>query len=199
MDQSIVEMELDAAPDEALLVAFANGDALSGRTLLKRLAPRLYSHAARMLGDKSEAEDVVQETMLRLWKIAPEWRTGEAKVSTWAYRVVANLCTDKLRSKGRRSTTDIDSIADPIAPDPSAVERMSSAERNAALNDALKQLPERQRQAVMLRHLDGLSNPEIADVMDIGVEAVESLTARGKRALKQALVGRKEELGFNDG
>jgi RNA polymerase sigma-70 factor (ECF subfamily) len=68
----------------------------------------------------------------------------------------------------------------------------------AAFQAALMQLPERQRQAVVLRHIEGLSNPEIAAVLDVGVEAVESLTARGKRALAAILAGRKDELGYDD-
>lgn len=72
------------------------------------------------------------------------------------------------------------------------------ADRQAALEAALAALPDRQRQAVVLRHIEGLSNPEIAEVMDIGVEAVESLTARGKRALTALLSGRKAELGYED-
>ena len=187
------------APDEALLVAFANGDGAAGRVLLGRLAPKLFSHAARVLGDRAEAEDVVQETMLRLWKIAADWRQDEAKVSTWAYRVAVNLCTDRLRSRTRRPHIGIDGISEPVAPIESAVEHMTDAARNDALDRALKTLPDRQRQAVVLRHLEGLSNPEIASIMDIGVEAVESLTARGKRALSAALAGRKEELGYGDG
>ena len=72
-------------------------------------------------------------------------------------------------------------------------------DRMAALNAALEQMPDRQKQAVVLRHIEGLSNPEIADVMDIGVEAVESLTARGKRALAAILTGRRAELGYEEG
>ena len=68
-----------------------------------------------------------------------------------------------------------------------------------ALQAGLNTLPERQKQAVILRHIEGLSNPEIAEIMEVGVEAVESLTARGKRALANALAGRKEELGYSDG
>ena len=102
MDRRYVAAGLDDAPDEALLVAFANGDAASGRALLERLAPRLFGYATRVLGDRAEAEDVVQETMLRLWKQAPNWRQGEAKISTWAYRVTVNLCTDRLRTRTRR-------------------------------------------------------------------------------------------------
>jgi RNA polymerase sigma-70 factor (ECF subfamily) len=65
------------------------------------------------------------------------------------------------------------------------------------LDAALARLPFRQRQAVVLRHIEGLANPEIADALEISVEAVESLTARGKRALAQALAGQKEALGYD--
>ena len=75
---------------------------------------------------------------------------------------------------------------------------MIEADRMAALQAALDALPERQRQAVVLRHIEGLGNPEIAAVMDIGVEAVESLTARGKRALAALLAGQRGELGYED-
>lgn len=187
---------LDGAPDEALLVAYGNGDVVAARVLTLRLTPRALAHAARMLGDRAEAEDVAQEAMLRLWRIAPEWRQGEAKVTTWLYRVVSNLCTDRLRRSGR--TLPINAIADPLAPDPGALARLTEADRAQALQAALLRLPDRQREAVVLRHLEGLTNPEIAAVMDIGVEAVESLTARGKRALQALLEGRKAELGYDD-
>src|SRR5690606_28131104 len=146
-------------------------------------------------GDRAEAEDVAQEAMLRLWRIAGEWRQGEAKVTSWLYRVVANLCTDRLRRRGRMGPA-LDEIAEPPDLSPTAAEAMTEAARAAALDEALAALPERQRQAVVLRHIEGLANPEIAAIMDIGVEAVESLTARGKRALKAMLAGRREELGY---
>ena len=75
---------------------------------------------------------------------------------------------------------------------------MQERARADALQAALNTLPARQRQAVVLRHIDGLSNPEIAEIMELTVEAVESLTSRGKRALKAGLAGRKEELGYVD-
>jgi len=196
-DAQAADRSGEAAPDTALLVAYGNGDAVAGRDLVARLAPRLYAYAARMLRDGPEAEDVVQETMIRLWKIAPEWRQGEAKVSTWAYRVTMNLVTDRLRA--RRPSVTIDAVAEPAADLADAVETMTDVARARALDDALAALPERQRQAVVLRHLEGLPNPEIARIMDIGVEAVESLTARGKRGLAAALSGRKEELGYGNG
>ncbi|WP_292312903.1 sigma-70 family RNA polymerase sigma factor [Marivivens sp.] len=139
---------------------------------------------------------VVQDALMRLWKIAPEWRQGEAQVSTWLYRVVANLCTDRLRR--RKRNVGIDQIAEPEDPTPSVTDRMQDDARQKALADALASLPDRQAQAVALRHLEGLGNPEIAEIMEISVEAVESLTSRGKRALAAILAGRKAELGFDD-
>ncbi len=182
-------------PDEALLILFANGDIAAAQTLTKRLTPRVLGFATRLLKDHAEAEDVTQDAMLRLWKVAPQWRQGEAKVSTWLYRVVSNLCTDRLRKK---RGVGLDQIAEPSDGAPSVAEVMQSKERAIALQNALGQLPERQKTAVVLRHIEGLKNPEIAQIMDLSVEAVESLTARGKRALAALLLGRKEELGFED-
>jgi RNA polymerase sigma factor (sigma-70 family) len=188
------------APDEALLVLYANGDPAAARELAARHLPRVMGFAARMLGgDRAEAEDVAQEAMLRLWRIAPEWRQGEAKVSTWLYRVVTNLCTDRLRGRKRRRAVGLDDAPD-VADDARSVEAtLVENDRVAALNAALETLPDRQRQAVILRHIEGLTNPEIAAVMEIGVEAVESLTARGKRSLAAAMAGRRAELGYEEG
>ena len=181
--------------DAALLGRYAQGDPAAARLLAARLMPRIYGHACRVLGDSAEAEDVAQEAMMRLWRIAPEWRSGEAKVSTWLYRVVANLCTDRLR-KG--TPVGLDEVAEPTDGAPSAAEGMQQRARQDALARALATLPERQRQAVVLRHIEGLANPEIAAILEVGVEAVESLNARGKRGLARALAGEREALGFED-
>ncbi|HHL20173.1 MAG TPA: RNA polymerase sigma factor [Aliiroseovarius sp.] len=181
--------------DEALLVAYGNGDRQAALALTTRLTPRMLGFACRMLGgDRAEAEDVAQEAMLRLWKQAPDWRQGEAKVTTWLYRVVSNLCTDRLR---RRRSVDIDAIPEPEDGAAPVTERLIAEDRARALIGALAALPERQRQAVTLRHIEGLANPEIAEILGISVEAVESLTARGKRALATALAPRREELGYD--
>lgn len=186
----------DDRSDEALLALYARGDRTAARLLTQRFTPVALRVAQRMLADPAEAEDVAQEAMLRLWRMAPGWQPGAAKVTTWLYRVVANLCTDRLR---RRRTVPLDAAPEPEDGDPGAAERMIEADRAAALEKALGTLPERQRQAVILRHLEGLSNPEIAEVMDVGVEAVESLVARGKRGLAAALSGRRAELGYEHG
>ncbi|KGB83187.1 MAG: RNA polymerase subunit sigma [Confluentimicrobium sp.] len=186
----------DEVSDEALLVLYGNGDGAAARALTLRMTPRALGFAMRMLGDMAEAEDVAQEAMLRLWRVAPEWRQGEAKVTTWLFRVVANLCTDRLR---KARGVALDAVPEPEDDAPGAEARLLAASRARALDEALLTLPERQRQAVVLRHIEGLANPEIAEVLEISVEAVESLTARGKRALAAVLAERREELGYTDG
>lgn len=181
--------------DAGLLAAYAAGDPQAARILMLRLTPRIFGVATRMLQDRTEAEDVTQETMLRLWKAAPEWRDMGAAPGTWAYRVAANLCTDRLR---RRREGPLDPEIEPADDQPSADVRLQTQARAEALNKALATLSERQRLAVILRHIEGRDNPEIAEILEISVEAVESLTARGKRALAQALTTQKEALGLID-
>lgn len=191
-----VPYDAAAADDDAgLLAAFARGDRAAARALTDRHLPRAYRYALRVLADRAEAEDAAQEAMLRLWQQAAHWRPGEAQVSTWVYRVTANLCTDRLRRRRTRGTVDLDAAGDPPDGAPGAEARLQAAARAAALEAALATLPDRQRQAVVLRHIEGLANPQIAEVLGIGVEAVESLTARGKRALAAVLAGRREDLG----
>lgn len=185
------------APEEALLAAFAAGDRAAARALTLRLTPLVLAHAYRLLGSRAEAEEVAQEAMLRLWRQAPRWRPGEAKVTTWLYRVTANLCIDR-RRRARGGSVPLDAVPEPPDASPGAAERMQARARAEALQAALDDLPERQRQAVVLRHIEGLANPEIAEIMGASVEAVESLTTRGRRALAAALAARKEELGYAD-
>ncbi|MFW8594872.1 RNA polymerase sigma factor [Cribrihabitans neustonicus] len=192
---SVPSGELD---DAALLARFAAGDGAAAAELTRRLGPRVFGVAMRVLGSPAEAEDITQEAMLRLWKMAPRWQEGQAQVSTWLYRVAMNLCIDRKR-RARGGHVDLDAVPEPPDPGPPAAERLQEGARQDALQAALMQLPERQRQAVVLRHLEELSNPEIAGIMDISTEAVESLTARGKRALAAALAGRRAELGYGDG
>ncbi|MCC5993078.1 MAG: sigma-70 family RNA polymerase sigma factor [Rhodobacteraceae bacterium] len=180
--------------EATLLAQFAQGAPDAAQALTDLLAPRILRYAARMLGDPAEAEDVTQDTMLRLWRIAPDWRDQGVSPSAWAFRVAGNLCTDRLR-KRRPGPPELPDLVDDS---PAADARMMQAARVRALEQALAGLPERQRQAVILRHLEGMSNPQIAAIMMLGVEAVESLTARGKRNLSAILAGQRDALGYQD-
>lgn len=184
----------EASDQAALLGQVVAGDQSAAAVLTDLIAPRVLRYAARMLGSREEAEDVTQEAMLRLWKIAPEWQTGLAEPSTWVFRVARNLCTDRLRRR-RPMAPELPDLPDPALGQDAQLMR---AARARALEAALLDLPERQREAVILRHLEGLSNPEIAAILMVGVEAVESLTARGKRRLTAILAGEREALGYED-
>lgn len=186
--------DLMAVPDDdSLLRQFAEGDPDAARVLMDRHVHKILRLAKSMLGDTGDAEEVTQEAMLRLWKVAPHWKSGNAKVSTWLWRVASNLCIDRLRAQ---ATISIDAIDEPEDDLPSADEKLLSNDRAAALRRALEKLPPRQRAAVALRHLEGLSNKETAESLGTSIDAVESLIARGVLALKSQLLGRKGDLGW---
>lgn len=181
--------------EAALLARYAGGDVAAARILIDRLAPKALSVAWRFLGDRAEAEDVVQEAMLRLWEVAPDWQPGRARVATWLHRVVVNLCTDRTRKRRDLSVAVLpERAADARPPTASLV----AAARRRALAEALAGLPERQRQAVLLRDIEGLANGDIAAILGVSVDAVESLVARGRRGLRHVLGARRDELGFTD-
>jgi len=115
--------------DAGLLRAYADGDQAAARTLTARHAPRVFRLARRMLGDGTEAEDVTQEAMLRLWRQAPDWQEGRGALGTWLYRVTANLCLDRLR---RRRETSIDAVLDTSV---EAVESLLARARRALAAD----------------------------------------------------------------
>jgi RNA polymerase sigma-70 factor (ECF subfamily) len=188
----------DAATEEAALLARAvDGDRAASAALVDRLGPRLMAFCLRLTGgDRAEAEEIVQEAFLRLWLKAPGWdAAGAARLSTWLGRVAANLAIDRHRRAKRQAPLETaEAVPDPA---PGALDALIAADRRAALRAALDALPARQRQAVVLRHVAGYSNPDIAAAMGIGVEAVESLTARGRRELARRLA--KPEEGRNDG
>jgi RNA polymerase sigma-70 factor (ECF subfamily) len=189
-------MAFDAASeesDETLMRRYAGGDRAAARALTLRHAPRVLALARRMLGDAAEAEDVTQEAMLRLWRVAPDWRAGEAAPSTWLYRVAGNLCIDRLRRR-RPTVAEAPETADPA---PGAEAGLIAGDRARALDAALAGLPERQRLAVVLRHFEERPNPEIAVILDTTVEAVESLLTRARRTLAERLLPQAETLGFD--
>ena len=179
-------------PDAEFVRKAGAGDARAAEALVRRHLPRMVGLARRMLSDAAEAEDVAQEVFLRVWREAPRWKPGAAKFETWMHRVALNLCYDRLRR--RREKPDPDAglyVADPA---PLASEAWLAQQRATKVNAALAQLPERQRAAIALVHFQELSNIAAAEMLEVSVEALESLLARGRRALKAALADVAQDL-----
>ncbi|MGX1691722.1 RNA polymerase sigma factor [Brevundimonas naejangsanensis] len=173
-----------ADPDEDLVKRVGAGDPAAIQAMVARKLPRMLSLAQRMLGDAAEAEDVAQEAMLRAWKQAPRWTPGQARFDTWLHRVALNLCYDRLRRR-REIATDV--IPDHIDDGPAPDRGLLASETGAQVQAALSRLPPRQREAIVLCHYQELGNIEAAALMEISVEALESLLSRGRRALRAAL------------
>jgi RNA polymerase sigma-70 factor (ECF subfamily) len=171
--------------DEALMRRVAKADQAAFRLLARRHTPAMAGLARRILGNAAEAEDVVQEAMLRVWTHAPRWQPLAA-FKTWLTRVVVNLCLDRKR---RTPMLDLEAAGEVTDPAPHAGEQAESTERERMLAAAIQQLPERQRSAIVLTYTEGMSNAEVADVLGTSVSAVETLLVRGKQNLRRALKG----------
>ncbi len=173
-----------ADPDEDLVRRIGQGDAAAVQAMVARKLPRMLSLARRMLGDSFEAEDVTQEVFLRAWRQAPSWRPGTARFDTWMHRVALNLCYDRLRRRREDPVAEV-----PERPDPSAApdRGLEAAEVGQRVEAELARLPDRQRAAIVLCHYQELSNIEAAKLLDVSVEALESLLSRGRRALRAGL------------
>lgn len=185
-------MATERDSDETLVARAGHGDRRAASILVERHTDKIYAVCFRTLRSRAAAEDAAQETFLRLWKNASKWRPQGAKFETWLYRVAMNICLDQLRKKKRE------------APEEAAPEQVDgglrqddcvfAAERRLAVDAALETLPPRQRAAIGLCHYQELTNIEAADIMGISIEALESLLARGRRALRVRLAPMRENL-----
>ena len=162
----------------------ARGDGRAGRRLVDAHLASITRFAFRMLGSAAEAEDVAQETFLRLWRQAPTWEP-RAKVSTWLHRVAHNLCIDRIRARREVHANELPEGEDPRPSIPTQLEHLQAAR---ALTDAMQALPERQRAAITLVYYQGLDNREAAEVMGVHVDALESLLSRARRSMRKQML-----------
>ena len=170
--------------DWELVEQIAEGDDRAFDALMEKYSRPVLNFVWRMIGDAGEAEDVAQEAMLRAWRQAPRWAPGQAKFDTWLHRVALNLCYDRLR---RRREIPTDTPPERADEGPGPDRGLLAAETGLRVDAALRTLPDRQREAIVLCHYQDMSNIEAASVMEISVEALESLLSRGRRALRQSL------------
>lgn len=161
----------------------AAGDEPAFRLLVRRHAAPAIGLARRIIGNAADAEEVVQEALLRVWVNAPRWRP-HAAFRTWFFRIVVNLCLNRLR---RLPFLPLAAAGEPAdaASDPAA--RLQQEEFDRMVAAAIARLPERQRTAIVLTYQLGLSNAEIAAILDTSISGVETLLVRARRALRLAL------------
>lgn len=181
------------AADGALMRRLAAGEEAAARELVERFARPLARFAAGILNDAAEGEDIAHEAIMRLWRAAADWRP-EGMISAWLRRSAYTMSIDRLR-KSARYADDPEGLAMENAEDGRVgpEEEAYGGEVGEAVRAALARLPERQRAALVLAQFDGLSGIEIAEALDSTPEAVESLLARARRALRQDLAAAYED------
>lgn len=170
--------------DEQLMCRIQQGDSQAFQRLVEQHLNPLYRFVRRMLGTSKDADDVIQETFIKVWRNAHQWQSGKAKLSTWLHSIAHHCCIDMHR-QNQLLTVDLEEIADL-----EALETVGSIRQTEILDQieiALQHLPERQRSAVLLCYYQGMNNQEVAEILQISVAALESLLARARRNLKQKL------------
>ena len=181
--------------DAAWAARLAARDAAALREMIARHGGGLHRVAYRMTGDTHEAEDIVQEAMLRLWDQAPtiaarhplgSQAAGTLRLGGWLQRVVVNLAIDRLRRARRISPVEVPDNADDA---PLADVLIEAGERDAQARALVLALPDRQRAAIVLTYYEELPNAEAAAAMDMNIKAFESLLHRARAALRQAFAG----------
>lgn len=175
------------------IAAAARGDRASLNRLYANHAKRLHAIAWRMTQNVDASEEIVQETFLRIWKNADRYDAGKAKPATWMNRITSNLCIDWQR---KIKEVTIDRLDDrPDLSGSSNLEYLVNTKQVAGMvQDALIELPVRQRLAITLTVYLDLSNAEAATTMSISEQAIESLLARARRGLRQSLAPKRKVL-----
>lgn len=170
--------------DDELMTRIAARDAAAFRVAVDAHAARAHRIAYRMLADPAEAEDITQETMLRLWDHAGRWRSGGPGIAAWTTRVASNLCLDRLRKRRFASDEAVPERADETPLADAEIEAEQARVRTIA---AVHALPDSQRAAIVLTYYEELSNLAAAAALEMNIKAFESLLLRARQALKKAL------------
>jgi RNA polymerase sigma-70 factor (ECF subfamily) len=173
--------------DEGLMALVAHGDQPAFRILMGRHMGLAIRVAQRIVGDAAEADDIGQDAFLRVWSRASSFDPRVARFTTWLYRVVLNLSLDRVR---KPKHAPIEEAAELRSDDPEPVAVMIEDEQRRIVSVALAGLPDRQRAAIVLFHMEGLSGREAAQAMNVSEKAFESLLVRGRAAIKQYVEAR---------
>ena len=189
-------MPADLDPDAALMLRVKRGDTAALAQLVDKYKQPVMNLAFRTLRDATEAEDLAQNVFVQIFKSAPRYRIS-AKFSTWLFTIARNLCLNEIRRRARHPAESLD------APHPEHEDQplhqfedqktflphdsLLYRELERKIEQALAELPENQRTAILLCRQEELSYEEIAEVLDCSLSATKSLIHRGRETLKQKL------------
>jgi RNA polymerase sigma-70 factor, ECF subfamily len=183
---------LEQLTDEQLMQLIRADDEAAYRVLLLRHVYRAQRLAMRLLGDRTAAEDAIQDVFLQIWVKRADWQATDAKFTSWLYRVVYNRSLDLKR---KRREAQIDEAYDPPDEGADAVTRIYRSQVLQRLRAALSQLPEQQYLTLFLHYHEGYSAREAAEALGITLQAAESLLKRGRRNLRESL--KREQLNVH--
>ena len=171
--------------DDDLLARIAAGSQGALAQLIARHGRGLRIFATRYLGNPSDAEDVVQDVFVTVWKNADRFDPQKARISTWLYKITANRCIDQRRRRFLRSFIGLDDLdSDPASEAPDAEARVSNRQELLIVRDGIAALPQRQRMALLLKVVADLDVPAITEVMGTSVGSTEQLLVRARRGLR---------------
>ncbi len=191
-------MAQSAQHEELLIRRAAQGDAVAFDRLVELYSPRVYSLAYRLVDNPDDAQDIAQESFIRVYHALPRYK-GEAAFSTWLYRIVTNACYDELKRRRRRpqpfterENDDDDSRAEALPGGESPEDAALRRERQQAVQQAITTLPEHFRMVLVLYDLQGCSYQEIADILRQNVGTVKSRLNRARNLLREKLQDQRE-------
>ena len=180
--------------DEPLMTRIGEGDRTAYKMLVDRHLRSYLAFATRVIGDRMEAEDIMQEAFIRVWKNASKWdQDRKTRFTTWFYRIVMNLCIDVKRRRKRKPVSELEEAYDISSDDPLPDARLSDKQMAVKISEALEELPERQKMVMTLCYLQGLGNKEAAEILNISTGAIESLLVRGRKKMAELLKAEKQE------
>jgi RNA polymerase sigma-70 factor (ECF subfamily) len=189
------------ATDQTLLAAARRGDKDALETLLLRYQPRVYRFGMKMCGDADDAKDVLQETLLAMARGVRDFR-GASSLSTWLYTIARSFCIKK-RRRSRFAPAEPQSLDAELSdegmqlpdPRPGPEDNLAGRQIEAVLARAIASLDPMYREVLVLRDIEGLTAPAVAEVLGIGVDAVKSRLHRARLAVRKAI---QPDLGIDD-
>ena len=188
----------DVFDEHELIRRAGRGDSAAFETLMSAQEGRMYAVALRMCGNREDAQDCMQEAMVRVYRAISGFK-GQSSFATWVYRITMNSCLDELRRRKARTSASLDAMLEngysPSDETDTPEHHSLQAEQKRLLEKAIADLPEDMRAAIVLRDIQGCSYDEIARVLNANVGTIKSRISRGRERLRSVLSLQPELFG----